>query len=70
MLKKVVPSAILIMKEEKELYVEIYHFNKDIVDSNHAFFQITKEKPAEIFQSKGKAFHMMTNIWKSEEGTK
>ena len=48
-IKKVVLFAIPVIEKEKELYAEIYYSSKGIVDSNHAFFQRSKEKQAEIF---------------------
>ena len=60
--KKVVPLAVLIIKEKEELYAEVYHSNQDIIDTNYAFFQIPKPELAEIFQSKGKAFCIKATI--------
>lgn len=36
--KKIILSTILIIKEEKELYTDIYHFNKNIININYLFF--------------------------------
>lgn len=54
--KKVVPSAILIVEEEYELYAEIYHSYKSIADINHTLLQTPKEKLAKIFLLKKNHF--------------
>lgn len=65
-----VPLIIPIIKIKEEFYAEIHHPNKDIVDLNRAFFKISKQKLAEILQSKRKAFRMKATIQKSEKNTK
>lgn len=35
---KVLPPSVLIVEEEKELLAKIDHFNKNTVETNHAFF--------------------------------
>ena len=42
------PSAIPIIEEKEEFYMEIHQSNKSIVDTNHAFLQTRKKKLAEI----------------------
>ena len=46
--KKVVPSAILVIKEEEKLYTEIHHPKQDTIDTNHTLFQTPKQELAEI----------------------
>ena len=60
--KKVVPFDIPIIDEKEKLYAKIHQSDEDIVDINHALFQILKEELAEILQSKGEAFRMKTTI--------
>lgn len=54
--KKVVPSTISstisIIKKEEELYINIDHLNKDIIDTNHALLQMPKQELTKIFQLK------------------
>lgn len=40
--KKFVPPTILIIKEEKEPYTDIYQPDKNIVDINHVLLQMPK----------------------------
>lgn len=56
--------AIPIIKKKKEFYVQIYLFNKGIIDTNHALFQIPKKKLVEIFLSKKEAFYIKITIQK------
>lgn len=39
---KIIPTTISIIEVENELYTEIYHPNKNIINTNHALFQIPK----------------------------
>ncbi len=68
--KKVVPLAIPIIEEEEKLYAKIHHLDQDIIDTNHALFQIQKQELAEILQSKGEVFRMKATIWKSDKENK
>ena len=67
--KKVMPSIILIIKEQKELYAKIYYSNQDTININHALLQIFKQELAKILQFKGETFHMKATIQKSEKET-
>ena len=60
--KKVVPSAIPIVEEKKELYIKIYYSNKSIADFNHVFFQTPKEKLAKTLQIKKMTFCIKATI--------
>ena len=48
--KKVMPSTIPIIKEEKELYAEIHQSDKSIVHTHYALFQILEKELAKILQ--------------------
>ncbi len=50
--KKVVPPSVPIIEEEEELYAEIHYPNEDIVNTNHAFLQTSKQELAEILSLK------------------
>lgn len=50
----IVPPTILIIEEEKRLYVEIYYSDKDTIITNHALFQILKQALADTFSQKEK----------------
>ena len=47
--KKVVFLAVPIIKKKEKLYAEIHHLNQNIIDINHALFQISKQELAKIF---------------------
>ena len=46
--KKVLPPFVPIIEKEEELFAEINHLNKDIIETNHALLQTPKQELAEI----------------------
>lgn len=62
MMSLVIPSTILIIKEEEKLYIEIYHLNKDIIDTNYVFFLNTQVKVSSNVSIKKKAFYIKVTI--------
>lgn len=57
-----IPFTIPIIEKEEEFYVEIYHLDKDTIETNDILLHTPKQELAEILKLKSEVFYLKVTI--------